>query len=414
MPRTTRSRALVRSIVSLSTVIIFSLDLGHPNRVLPVHENNHAALTMNNTKPAFVTNQVWLWLAQEFNFLPRSEDKEVMYTTNNSRPFSIRYEDFLPRNNRYCDTVDEMLQAITNGKRKWKYYDNIDNSTLLQMEQTHSSFIPYHCDVPLHSPEQICFILNQFSHVVMQGDSLSRHQQGGLLMNLRDNVYDGGIQSSKPEMRKCIGDAQFSEDVRCRNNDGLFNSFRPSQLELCPNLSEDDEFTSVFNLNRLHRGVYKFPGVNCTNQNNNTKPLLVIAQGGVHMKYHAPATFRSLLAPFFRDPIVKQCAASQHHRVIFIFVSYHAQSITYDGKYPHQAESNGLQFNADMKSIINGSGVTNVSTIDWFNFTKGAMRTDGLHFAAQVNYFKVQHLVTLADLMVRERQWLSLENSTFR
>ncbi|KAL3780807.1 hypothetical protein ACHAWO_004453 [Cyclotella atomus] len=412
MPRT-RSKAVVRAIASLSATIFFWLDLGHLSRAPLDHQKSTAEMHNHNAKPVFVTNQVWLELAQQFNFLPNSEDKEVMYTRNRSLPFSIRYEDFVPHNTRYCETVDELLQAIANGKRKWKYAT--DNSTFLQKEQTHSSFIPYHCDVPLHSPDQICDILNQFSHVVMQGDSLSRHQQGSLLMNLRDNVYNGGIQSSKPEMQRCIGDAQFSEDVRCRGNDGLFNSFRPSQLDLCPNLSKDDQFTSVFNINRLHRGVYKFPGVNCTNnQNNNTKPLLIIAQGGVHMGYQASATFRSLLAPFFRDFIVQQCSASQHHRVIFIFVSYHAQSIAYDEKYPDQAESNGLQFNANIQSIINGSGVKNVTTIDWFNFTKGAMHTDGLHFAAQVNYFKVQHIVALADLMVREQQWLDLENFTFR
>ena len=231
-------------------------------------------------------------------------------------------------------------------------------------------------------------------------------------MNLRNNVYNGSIQSSNPGMQNCTGDSQFSEDHRCRLNDGLYNRFRPRQLGLCPNLIHNgDEFESVFNINRLHRGVYTFPGVNCSDpHSNHTNPLLIIAQGGVHMGNNPGPTFHKLVAPFFRDRAVQQCATNPRHRVIFIFVSYQAQSASYDAQFPLQAASKGLKFNADMTSILNQSGVQNIAVVDWYSFTKGAMHSDGLHFAAQVNYFKVQHLVALADRMVKEQRWLGLEN----
>ena len=129
----------------------------------------------------FLPDQDWLDLAQASNFLPYPEDILIQRTANNSRPFSIRNQDFLRHHTHHCDTVDDLLLAIANGRREWENSIVSDNSinihnrsnhnrsnhnrsnlTLFEHEQIPSSFIPYQCDVPIHSPDQICTILNQF------------------------------------------------------------------------------------------------------------------------------------------------------------------------------------------------------------------------------------------------------------
>jgi hypothetical protein len=44
----------------------------------------------------------------------------------------------------------------------------------------------------------------------------------------------------------------------------------------------------------------------------------------------------------------------------------------------------------------------NITTIDWMNFTKGAQTSDGVHYLMNVNFFKAQQLLLLADLMLDE------------
>ena len=331
----------------------------------------------------------------------------IAQTVNNTRRFSIRKQDFQPPTTHSvpCGTSNELLQAIAMGQRRWD--DDVENAnlTLLQKEGYPSTFIPDKCYIPYYKPEQMCDVLNRFSHVIIQGDSLSRHLQGGLLMALRDNVVNGSMVSSNPEMYNCTCDAQFSEHPKCRLNNGLYNRYQPYQLGLCPNLGGNDtqQFESVFNINRLHRGVYKFPGVNCTLPE--SKGVLVIVQGGVQMQYDHAYTYHKLIRPFFADPTFRTCA--EQGKAIFIWTSYTAQSPEYDDKFPLQKLELGLKFNNGMDEIFQ-SDMVNASVVDWLNFTTGAQHSDGLHYAAQVNLFKAQHLIALADRLWKEKQFFNL------
>ena len=239
------------------------------------------------------------------NFLPQKGVLEIKRNSNNSCFFSICKQDFEPTHSNVCTTSDDMLQAIARGQRRW----DAKNLTLLQKEQYPSSFIPHQCSIPYYPPDQVCEVLNRFSHVIIQGDSLSRHLQGGLLMSLRGDFVRGSIVSSRnKEMDKCLCDAQFSEDRRCRhrpNDYTLYNRFQPHQLGLCPNFNPNlndgsqqsqqpqpqparEPFKSVFNINRLKRVVYKFHGVNCTFPD--SQGILVIVQRGIHMKFDGATT----------------------------------------------------------------------------------------------------------------------------
>ena len=235
-------------------------------------------------------------------------------------------------------------------------------------------------------------------------------------------------------MEKCHCDAQFSEHPKCRLNDGLYNRFKPHQLGLCPNLDLDlldhdhddtititnaqqpqhlrqqqqqqQPFESVFNINRLHKGVYKFHGVNCTSPE--SRGILVIVQGGVHMKYNPHNTYRRLIRPFLADPTFRTCAA--HNKALFLWTSYTAQSPGYDSAYPHQQMDSGLRFNEGMGGIFRKHGI-NATVVDWLNFTIGAQHSDGLHYAAQVNLFKAQHVIALADRLWNEKKFFQLPST---
>eukprot|EP00979_Chaetoceros_neogracilis_P007346 scaffold1531_cov247-Chaetoceros_neogracile.AAC.2 len=356
------------------------------------------------SKLQHLPNETHLSFCEAHNFLPQVGETVIAQTGNNTRRFSIRKQDFQPTHSVPCGTSNELLQAIAMGQRRWD--DDVENAnlTLRQKEDYPSTFIPDKCYIPYYEPEQMCDVLNRFSHVIIQGDSLSRHLQGGLLMALRDNVVNGSMVSSNPEMYNCTCDAQFSEHPKCRLNNGLYNRYQPYQLGLCPNLGNDtQQFESVFNINRLHRGVYKFPGVNCTSPE--SKGVLVIVQGGVHMRFNHASTYHKLIRPFFADPTFRTCA--EQGKAIFIWTSYTAQSPDYDDKYPLQKLEVGIKFNNGMDEIFQ-SDMINASVVNWLNFTIGAQHSDGLHYAAQVNLFKAQHLIALADRLWKEKQFFNL------
>lgn len=336
------------------------------------------------------------------NFIPQAGEEKITRHSNNSFPFSIQKEDFQSHHSKTCKTTEQLLGAIKYGRRRWAPQIEARNLSLLQREKMPSSFVPHGCDIPYYSPKSMCEVLNRFSHVVIQGDSLSRHTHGGLIMGLRNDLIQGSLISSDPSLYKCRCDAQFSEHPRCRRHDGLYWRFRPYQLGLCPQIQVAGQFESVFNINRLHKGVYRFDNVNCSLPDN--RGILVIAQGGVHMDYNGYATYRTLLSKFLQDPVFQNCAKEK--KAILIWTAYHAQSESYNNKYPLQAAPQGQDFNTKIAELVTKSGIRNLATVDWFNFTMGGQHTDGLHYAAQINYFKAQHLVALADRMWTEQKFI--------
>jgi hypothetical protein len=368
------------------------------------HNKTSLDYSSQHGKLQHLPNDTHLSFCEANNFLPQAGETVIARTVNNTARFSIRKQDFQPTHSVPCGTSNELIQAIAMGHRRWD--DNVENAnlTLRQKQDYPSTFIPAQCYIPYYEPEQICNVLNRFSLVLIHGDSLSRHLQGGLLMALRGDVVKGSIVSSNPEMYKCKCDAQFSEHPKCRLNDGLYNRYQPYKLGLCPNLGNDtQQFESVFRTNRLHRGVYKFPGVNCTSTE--SKGILVIVQGGLHMKFNHTTTYNSLIRPFFADPRFRTCA--EQKKAIFIWTAYTAQSPEYDDKFPLQKLEHGLKFNAGMDKIFR-SNMINAPVVDWLNFTIGAQHSDGLHYAAQVNLFKAQHLVALADRLWKEKRFFKL------
>lgn len=343
--------------------------------------------------PAKAKGDDLLSFCTQQNFIPIQGVKYLVKTDDNSHPFSIRQEDFQPHHQKRCNSLGELLNGIKHGRRYWDSDIEAKQLSSFERESFPSTFVPYKCDIPIYSPEQICHILNRFSYIMLIGDSLSRHTQGGLLMGLRNNVTLGSVVTSNKLMESCTCDAQFSSHPHCRKHNSMFGKFKPYQLELCPNLKISNQFESM-----LLGKIPEFLDVDCSSK---SRGIFIVVQGGSHVKYNAQATYGRYFGSLFKNPIFQDCA--QNNKVTLVWSSYTAQSESYDKTYPYQSLKAGLKFNNDMSNIFKSFGL-NITTIDWLSFTTSAQHTDGLHYAAQVNYFKAQHLISIADHMWREKR----------
>jgi hypothetical protein len=104
-------------------------------------------------------------------------------TSNETRPFSMLplpgVDSAIFKPLPQCQNVTEFLQSIKLGTRKWEdeHDNNYNHSNPLERERCPSQFVPATCYVPFipPSPERTCGIMNHFSHVIIDGDSLSHH-----------------------------------------------------------------------------------------------------------------------------------------------------------------------------------------------------------------------------------------------
>jgi hypothetical protein len=142
--------------------------------------------------------------------------------------------------------------------------------------------------------------------------------------------------------------------------------------------------------------------MNCSNDD--SRGMLLILQGGMWHKSQAGLTYNAF-QHIWQHPVVNICA--KYKKLIVIWCSYNTQSTTVDKKYPRQSPHNGIIFNQQMQELFDSNGMENITTIDWMNLTKGAQTSDGVHYLMNVNFFKAQQLLFLADHMLDERMFYS-------
>ncbi|KAL3902634.1 MAG: hypothetical protein SGILL_010756, partial [Bacillariaceae sp.] len=65
---------------------------------------------------------------------------------------------------------------------------------------------------------------------------------------------------------------------------------------------------------------------------------------------------------------------------------------------------NGTIFNQEMELLLLEMSL-NVTIVNFMNLTKGAQVSDGLHFLTDVNHFKAQQILLVADAMQREKRY---------
>lgn len=342
-----------------------------------------------------------LEFCQANNFITNIDTKMLNISTRTARNYSIGSRSFQRHHDRFCENSTELLEAIANGHRSWGNELDASNFTTLEKESTPSFFVPHGCDIPYLKSHQYCAAANQFTDIVIQGDSQSRHLQQSMLMSYRGDIVRGGIlPSNNPPQRpmhRCHCDATFSKNKFCRPTDGLFVKFQPYQLYMCPQVHYDDQFTQHFSINRVNKIIpFEFTGINCT-ASPDYKGLMLYIQGGVHWRWNPRLTFRGFLKTMLTHPVVQECAEAG--KLTLIWSGYTAQSLRLDEKYQDQSMDAGLQFDATMKKFMKN---LTIPTIQWIPLTVGAATADGLHYTTDVNLERAQHVMLLASMLKKE------------
>jgi len=312
---------------------------------------------------------------------------------NNSRPFSLTMNDMMAHHDTPCTSLEKMLKAIKLGSRRWIHNPEIENATSEEKERHPSYFVPYQCDIPAMTTFEICETLSQFSHIFNVGDSLSRHMHQGIFIGMRSNYISGGIYSTNvPTYEHCKCDGQFSEHEICRKNDGLFQHAESShQLGVCAHLkpfsiSWSNDIPDIVKSNCESSDYYS--------------PNVLLVQGGLHLRLDSSRTIKAFMN-LFEDQQWIDCVKRGKAHVIWITVG--AQSRNLDHKQPGQRRERAVVFNREMEEYFSSIEM-NVTIIDFWNLTRDAQTSDGLHLLLEANMLKtfyvLQVLKTIATNML--------------
>jgi hypothetical protein len=316
-------------------------------------------------------------------------------------------------------------------------------SDSLLLEKHTSRFVPSQCHVPMFppSPDKICDIMNRFSHIFIDGDSLSRHMRQTLIMVLRGGEWSrGAVMTSNNETNAlCTCDGQYSENYTCRQFDGYFTSQMISPVDiprlsyysntkddhdndveshnhehdtytgLCNNLvtawdNLEDAKASIFQLGSSEnlRRPSNIPWDQILCEEESYRGLFMTVQGGLHFQNNATMTFLTKLYPILSHPTYQKCL--EFNKVQLVWIGATAQSRLLDSEYIHQSREYAIQFNYEMESLIVNSGLPGsdkVIFIDWWNMTADSQTSDGLHSLMDVNLAKVSQLIYLMDLLTK-------------
>lgn len=368
------------------------------------------AVAPEEQSPFFVPSQEDLSYCMSNNDVPARGDDYVPggnkfvkdVQDHGRRVYSLQYDDFIPRHSRQCKTLQEMTDAIKNGRRVWDSRLRPDQMSSTERQIQHSTFVPDQCDLLAMSPHKTCEALSEFGHVAFHGDSMSRQLRAGMLMALTNDLILGGMIASRnpspDELQlRCKCDGQFSESENCRLEQNEYNIQAPQSYMtgICPNI-DIEQMAKLYHIGHIYgsqkdKGIYGNAEVACQ-EDASYKGLLVIVNGGLHYSVNAQKTYDQHIRPLL--DAVKTCAALG--KVTLLWNSLGLQAQVLDSKFPHQAKSNVMAFNADMEDILRRNGVENVVMIDWVNFTDEAQSSDGVHHLSQANYFKAQYLLRIA------------------
>jgi hypothetical protein len=335
-----------------------------------------------------------------------------------ARPFSLPKQAFGRFHSRYCESVSEVLSAVQGGARVW-VNTTVHSMSLtkreefLVKEQHPSYFVPANCQLPVLNGHQICVRLQQFSHVAFLGDSLQRQVYQALVSSIQPDFQRGWTHLSPDETtrRYCYCDGQYSEHLTCRKADipamyhnlSLLASF--CEQHGTGNWDAKPVATSymheIMAPKRLYSGYNDLAHFDCSASQLDRRDLLLVLEGGLWFESQAHPTFQKLRS-ILKLPNILECA--RQRRLLVIWCSYNYNSPTVHEKYPHQSPANGTIFNKHMESLLRAMS-SNVAIVNWINMTKAAQVSDGLHFLTDVNYFKAQHILLLADEMQQEKKY---------
>ena len=327
------------------------------------------------------------------------------------RPYSLGSLESFSSQLPPCRNLDDYLIAIKYGQRTW--LPNNKTSEDDERAQTPSTFIPHNCYAPTipPSPTKVCSILDEYNHVIFHGDSLSRHLRQAIYMSIRGNYISGGLMIEKKNenvAKNCICDGQFSEARMCRPSDDDGSYFgkviQPRMIPdeaLCPNTNF--ELGKRQNAPWLTRKGKVDPGehidwndVNCKDPN--YKGILIVLQGGLHWSSNATETFNAFIQPVITHPTFNECLNLGKMRLVWLGMT--AQHRMLDKVYEHQSLENAILFNDEIRQSFQSVGLIpgeEVLIMDWYNMTKNAQTSDGLHHLTDVNLAKAAQILYLVE-----------------
>ncbi|EJK72186.1 hypothetical protein THAOC_06306 [Thalassiosira oceanica] len=280
------------------------------------------------------------------------------------RLYSISNYTFNEINNKRCTRLDEALVAIKDGSRRW-LNPNINTEDSLVAEVHPSYFVPGGCDMPFLSPREVCAAFNQYSQIIVAGDSLSRHMMQGLMMMMK---VQRARNLSSEQQRPFHGRGRISAE-------GSWPLLR----------STDAQYGRIFYGDR--RVVTK---LDCTIED--YKGAVLVIQAGLHYYTDANRTLGGMVDPILNNQMFKACLRLNKVRVIWITLG--VQSRKADRRYRHQSRENTLVFNSNMEAGLN-ERLRNVTIIDWWRLTENSQTSDGVHYLSDVNLVKANHFTNI-------------------
>eukprot|EP00970_Alexandrium_tamarense_P016122 scaffold6180_cov194-Alexandrium_tamarense.AAC.3 len=310
-----------------------------------------------------------------------------------------------------CQNVDAFLQSIKLGQRHhlgMGYYNNTEiEERGSSLDSYPSKFVPGNCFVPLLPPsaEDTCNILNQFSHVIFHGDSLTRHLRQAMYMSMRGDYTMGGIPTTNQMTREsCVCDGQFSENALCRTFDEYFtNIVQPSKdvpgEAICRNLNGPNNNAFFFGKadNWGESSNIDWDGINCTRED--YRGVLLFLQGGLHFKSKPQPTFDKVIEPVITHPKYQECL--RRGKILTIWSGLQSISPESAKKYPHQSRENALLFNEEIFRLLHSRNDVHLGTdlliVDWLNMTADAQSSDGVHYLTDVNLAKAAQILYIAE-----------------
>lgn len=312
------------------------------------------------------------------------------YTLSNLKDFATP---LLPQ----CRELTDYMSAIKYGKRVWP--NNITDDEALP-----SVFIPHDCYAPILPPSasKTCNILDQYNHVILHGDSLTRHLRQAMYMSMRGNYTMGFPLQNNHD---CICDGQFSEAKHCRAGGSYFDdTTKPSTIKngnICPGSSFT--FGKRANAPFLVRRGKVDPGesinwdvVKCADDD--YKGILIVLQGGLHYSSNANTTFESFIQPVVTHEKFQECL--NMGKVRLIWLAFTVQSRLLDEAYTTQSREKAAIFNKIIQESFVSVGLTpneDVIIFDWSQLTTSSQYSDGLHSLSDVNLAKAAQILYLVE-----------------
>ena len=354
-----------------------------------------------------------------------------------------------PHNGSYCNTPDQLADAVLNGQRErvGGRSDALDSLA----GDTKSVFHPHGCSVPHFGPSRACQAMSQFSAIIVYGDSMMRHLTQGMLALLAGDLAHGATPhlpewpASKQEAvhRLCACDGQFSENDFCRkwqDEDGgqadhpLWFRFTLSRYRFW--LQRDSGPTTDLRsicpaASRLtFLGAFRgFKEANFTGQPSEkvwrellctgdagskaSRPLpaLLLLQLGVHGASQAlkgkgtlGGAFHAYVKPVLHlaSSVARKCGRP----LIPWWTGQSAQIAHNDRLYPWQASDAVVPFDRQMKRMVTSMFqgdelIAPVRALEFYNLTDGARTDDGYHRLTDVNVAKADVLLHAMELSIR-------------